>query len=585
MDPLFDSLEAWVRRHSEFLGLTLLIIIGWIIRVFLAINTGGMVHPDEIYQSLEIAHDLKYGYGFIPWEFKIPSSTQPDGASRSYLFPLLFFFIFELCETFGIPYQIDGTLRVVRFFSATYCTLLIPIVYYFSKELLPPQKPPHAFSLFTAFLTTFWFQFPFFGIRTLTNSFVTPIIFGALYLHLRTTNRMNGYSSLKIIVSEFIAGFLLALACSFRMDSVVFFAPFFILRHQNNRKMLLQYILLFIGFVVMFFFQGLTDLHFFGTFLASPINWFKFNILEGKSSKFGVQPFFYYFGKLLVRPFYSVNFALIAGLLIYKIQNTLHKFSGKIHDMWFFATLELLLWVLMSIIVLSSVEHKEERFMFSIFPVIMILFAAAMKEYFLILKDLYLYLHELKITNAKFTQFLFPKTSKLGRMVRNFLLKFDKKPTQKDLAIIQLVLLIVAALFTIQRSINASDNIDWAFFHDVNKSLEWTGDQENSTGIIVFSQWFYTGGWTHLHKNISMKFYNDPEANQRWQDYWISDPEYNYLVTPHYQYWRHENLKQQINYTSSRLINTIDGKVDIWYLNTTINNVPPVDGKYFAFNN
>ena len=569
-DPRFDSLESWVRRHSEFLCLTLLIIVGWIIRVTLAVSTGGMVHPDEIYQSLEIAHDMKYGYSSLspeflnqPWEFRIPSTPEADGASRSYLFPLLFYFIFELCETFGIPYQIDGTLLVVRFFSATYCTLLIPIVYYFSKELLPPQKPPHTFSLFAAFLTTFWFQFPFFGIRTLTNSFVTPIIFGALYLHLRTTNRMNGYSSLKIYVSEFIAGFLLALACSFRMDSVVFFAPFFILRHQNNRRMLFRYVFLLIGFVVMFFFQGLSDFHFFGTFLASPINWFKFNILEGKSSIFGVQPFFYYFGKLLVRPFYLVNFALIVGLLIYKIQTTLHKFSGKIHDVWFFATLELLLWGLMSIIVLSAVEHKEERFMFSIFPVIMILFAAAMKEYFLIINDLYHYLH--------------------GHILPRF--NITRKPIQTELAYLRIGFLLVVCLFIFDASITSSENVDWAFFHDVNKSLEWIGDQENSTGIIVFSQWFYTGGWTHLHKNISMKFYDDPEVNQRWWDLWISYPEYNYLVAPHYQYWSHENLKQQVNNTSSRIIETVDGKVDIWYLSPTTNNVPTVDGRYLAFNN
>lgn len=546
MDPRLNFLEEWIRQHSEFVALTILIIVGWIIRVSLAVTTGGMVHPDEIYQSLEIAHNMKYGYSSLnpeylhqPWEFIVPDDPKKDGAARSYIFPLLFYYIFELCEGLGIPYDINGTLMVVRIFSASYCTLLIPIVYFLSKEFLPSQKSPHAISLFAAFLITFWFQFPFFGIRTLTNSFVTPLIFGALYLHLRTTKKGNGYSPLKLIVSEFAAGVLLGLACALRMDSVVFFVPFFLLRHQNNLRMGAQYFFLLFGFGVMFFVQGLTDLFFYGTFLASPINWYKFNILEGKSSRFGVQPFAYYFGKIFIQPFYSINFALLVGLLIYKIQKSLHKFSGKMNDEWFFAILELLIWILMSLLVLSAVEHKEERFIFSIFPLLMILITAAMKEYYFLIKDFYRYVHE---------QFL-PKVNILRR------------PVRQELAFFQLGLFVLASLFAVTSSLGAADSKDWAFFHDVNKALEWVGDQDNSTGIIVFSQWFYTGGWTYLHKNISMKFSNDPVEDNRWR---TLPREYNYLVTPRYHYWRHEGIKDQVNNTF-RLIKTVDGHVDIWF--------------------
>lgn len=554
-DTQWRSLEEWIRNHSEFVSLTLLIIIGWIIRVFLAVNSGGMVHPDEIYQSLEIAHDMKYGYGHIPWEFRVPSNPDEDGAARSYLFPLLYYYIFELCDAFGIPHQINGTLMVVRIFSATYSTLLIPVIYFFSKEFLPPQKQPHVYSLFIAFLITFWFQFPFLGIRTLTNSFVTPIIFGALYLHLRTTNRKDTYSPLKITISEFTAGVLFGLACALRMDSIVFFAPFFLLRHQNNRRMVFQYFLLGFGFVVMFVIQGLTDLHFFGTFLASPYNWYQFNIVEGKSSIFGVQPFDYYFRRILTRPFYQINFVLLVGMLIFRIQTVLHKFAGKMHDEWFFAILELFIWCLMSLIVMSSVDHKEERFIFSLFPLLILLIGAAMKEYFIIISDIYQYLHEQ----------LSPRFN------------FIRKPKREEFAYIQLGIIVLASLFALNESIKSSGDVDWAFFHDVNTALEWVGDQENSTGVIVFSQWFYTGGWTYLHKNISMVFYNDPEENLNWRNnqhydfltkQWKNG--FNYLVSPHYHYWRHEGLEEQVN-TTFKLIKTVDGKVDIWFVrNTTI---------------
>ena len=554
IDPRWRSIEEWVRNHSEFVSVTILIIIGWIIRVILAVNTGGMVHPDEIYQSLEIAHEMKYGYGYKPWEFQIPETPDDDGAARSYLFPLLYYYIFELCELFSIPYQINGTLLVVRLFSATYCTLLIPIIYFFSKELLPRQKPPHLISLFSAFLVTVWFQFPFFGIRTLTNSFVTPIIFGALYLHLRTTKKREELSLVKISIFEFFTGALLALACALRVDSIVFFAPFFLLRHQNNLKMIFQYFVLAIGFGVMFFFQGLTDLYFFGVFLASPINWYQYNIVEGKSSIYGVAPFDYYFKRILFFPFYSVNALLLVGMLIFRIQTVLHRFSGKVHDVWLFATLELLIWSLMSLIVVSLVEHKELRFLCSLFPLLMMLFAVVMKEYFMIIGEIYNYLHEN----------VFPRINVI------------RKHSHEELALFQLGLLLLAGLFAVNESIRSSDTVDWAFFHDVNKALEWVGDQENSTGVVVFSQWFYTGGWSYLHKNISMRFYNDPGLQPfNWRNIWQRDfltqqiTEFNYLVSPHYQYWRanqnyNVSLQQELNITFT-LITTIDGRVDIWY--------------------
>ena len=136
LNPQSRSIEEWLWRHSEFVSLTILIIIGWIIRLILAANTGGMVHPDEIYQSLEIANEMKYGYGYKPWKFQIPEGPNDFGAARSYLFPLLYYYIFELCEAFNIPFEVNGTLLVVRLFSATYCTLLIPIIYFFSKSTL-----------------------------------------------------------------------------------------------------------------------------------------------------------------------------------------------------------------------------------------------------------------------------------------------------------------------------------------------------------------------------------------------------------------------------------------------------------------
>src|SRR5262245_58250067 len=50
-------------------------------RLWVAWTDQGIIWPDEIYQSLEQAHRLVFGYGFVPWEFR-------DGA-RSWFFPVI----------------------------------------------------------------------------------------------------------------------------------------------------------------------------------------------------------------------------------------------------------------------------------------------------------------------------------------------------------------------------------------------------------------------------------------------------------------------------------------------------------------
>lgn len=55
-----------------------------VFRVFNAALCQTMSHPDEYFQSLEVAHRLVFGYGWQTWEW------MPDVALRSPLHALLF---------------------------------------------------------------------------------------------------------------------------------------------------------------------------------------------------------------------------------------------------------------------------------------------------------------------------------------------------------------------------------------------------------------------------------------------------------------------------------------------------------------
>src|SRR5260370_11377538 len=67
---------------SRWMGgalLSLSLAAGTGIRAWLSLHDDGIYWPDEIYQSLEPAHRLAFGYGMIAWEFV-------EGA-RSWLLP------------------------------------------------------------------------------------------------------------------------------------------------------------------------------------------------------------------------------------------------------------------------------------------------------------------------------------------------------------------------------------------------------------------------------------------------------------------------------------------------------------------
>ncbi|WP_224244704.1 glycosyltransferase family protein [Hyalangium gracile] len=63
--PEDSSSEPYLARGL----LVLALLLGAILRVRLALTDDGLYWPDEIYQSLEPAHRLVFGYGLVAWEF------------------------------------------------------------------------------------------------------------------------------------------------------------------------------------------------------------------------------------------------------------------------------------------------------------------------------------------------------------------------------------------------------------------------------------------------------------------------------------------------------------------------------------
>ncbi len=79
--------------------------LGLAARLYLALGDDGIYWPDEVYQSLEPAHRLVYGYGLVAWEFV-------DGA-RNWALPGLVAGLLKLCQWVGLdePRQYLGVVK------------------------------------------------------------------------------------------------------------------------------------------------------------------------------------------------------------------------------------------------------------------------------------------------------------------------------------------------------------------------------------------------------------------------------------------------------------------------------------------
>ena len=81
------TVELTERRRALWL-LAASLALGAAYRLYFACTDDGIFWPDEIYQSLEPAHRLVFGWGLVPWEFI-------DGA-RNWALPGLVAFLIKL---------------------------------------------------------------------------------------------------------------------------------------------------------------------------------------------------------------------------------------------------------------------------------------------------------------------------------------------------------------------------------------------------------------------------------------------------------------------------------------------------------
>lgn len=329
MSVLIDRIEKQSDR-SLFL---ILFFVAFAVRIYASFTSIAQLYPDEIFQTVEVAHKFVFGKGHTSWEFR-------EGA-RSWFFPGILVGVYKFLDFFGVT---DGYyLNVgIKIFLGFFHSLAISFVYLLFRKW---NHTKFVSSLFTLPLALN-FMLAYISARTLTESIALPFMVFTLY---QATIYIESYKLKNLIFTILLAG----IAYMLRFQTAVFSFGIAIAFLFASKKHLKTSLLFGFGFIGMMIVQGLLDIATWGSFLHSLTTYLDFNINRGIASEHGVFPWHYYLEVILER-YHPITYltAFMATLYLFIAP---HK--RKKENLFFFP-------FLFFFVVHSLVPHKEPRFVF-----------------------------------------------------------------------------------------------------------------------------------------------------------------------------------------------------------------------------
>lgn len=290
--------------------------------------------PDEYWQSLEVAHYLSFGYGYLTWEWQ-------EGI-RSYLYPLVFTGFYKLLSLLGLD-NTSFLLLGPRILQALLTAYADVAILSWIRSPTYGRSPWAKITIFTS-----WYLF-YVGSRTLYNTVEADLIAVALSLYPWPTSKSSG--SCKYLIWG-------ALACIIRPTAAVILLPLFIYQvatSSERLKITLKSIIIGCLACALVF---AADSYISDSSTFSPINFLKANILRNVASFYGKHPGFWYFTT-------GLPMLLGAQLLpfLYEVYKILRGPNRNTYDI-------LMMFVFWPTIVIYSFQpHKETRFILPLLPI------------------------------------------------------------------------------------------------------------------------------------------------------------------------------------------------------------------------
>jgi phosphatidylinositol glycan class B len=328
-----------VPRRPALWVLAASIALGTAYRLWVAFTDDGIFWPDEIFQSLEPAHRLVFGYGLVPWEFI-------DGA-RNWALPG---FVAALIKLGGDdPRAYLGVVRVAFVAIAAGTSYgVFRLARAYGADELPAAIGAACFSLGALPI--------YFGHRAMSETAsALPVVLG-LWLTIEKNSlspegaegRGEGPWWRKPTIRILIGGSLLGVAVLFRLQCGIFAAGAVItLLARKKWQPALELFGVLLAWALIF---GALDKLTWGDWFHSAVKYLQFNLIENRAANWGSHPWHH----LVVHLFTSMS-----GLTVVFAISLVAAFRKA----------PALAAIALTFLVLhSSTAHKEIRFILPVLP-------------------------------------------------------------------------------------------------------------------------------------------------------------------------------------------------------------------------
>ncbi|HZI02663.1 MAG TPA: glycosyltransferase family 39 protein [Archangium sp.] len=262
MNPSLPLRPVWERRIA---------VAGALLAVVVVALKRGRQHPDEVFQFLEPAHGLAFGYWLVAWEWV-------EGL-RNWAVPGVLGGILALCGRMGLehPWALASVVWACCAAVQAWGTLAL--------FRLVEEREGREAALLAAAVHVTWGGWLLYAARPLADSLSVAPLLGALLWAWRARARDG-------LREGFWSGLLLGVAFVVRYPSAVFGVPIAVSLLAARRWRSLAGGALGVGAVLLGL--GLLDWLTWGAPWHTLWKYLEFNILSGGSAKFGTKPGWWY---------------------------------------------------------------------------------------------------------------------------------------------------------------------------------------------------------------------------------------------------------------------------------------------------
>ncbi|MGB7949351.1 MAG: mannosyltransferase, partial [Candidatus Binatia bacterium] len=146
----------------QWINIHLLALAALVARLVVIFVHDRVYHPDEIFQYLEQAHRLTFGYGYIPWEYRY--------GTRSWILPGFISGLLFVCRIFGV----DDPAVYTTVVKVVFCILSVSLIY--SVYIFAREIGGEAAGKLAAIFTCFWYELVYFAHKPLPELLSTYLI-------------------------------------------------------------------------------------------------------------------------------------------------------------------------------------------------------------------------------------------------------------------------------------------------------------------------------------------------------------------------------------------------------------------------